>query len=242
MQVSARQPVRSNTRSTGNVERAYKFADLSEYSFKQRFIIRLADFAFYGLIKLIGLTLRFEVIDWENYERATRDGSLPIIAFWHNRIFSMTYWWRNRRIVVLTSKSFDGEYIARFIQRFGYGAVRGSSTRGGVGAVVELVRLMRGGCSTAFTVDGPTGPPYVAKMGPVLLAKKAGHPIVPITISLDHYWKAPTWDGFQVPLPFSRARLYIAPPVYVPADANDDTLRAKLQELQHALDEINRRK
>ncbi len=241
MQVSARQPVRSNTRSTGNVERAYKFADLSEYSFKQRFIIRLADLAFYGLIRLVGLTLRFEVIDWDNYERATRDGT-PIFAFWHNRIFSMTYWWRNRGIVVLTSKSFDGEYIARFIQRLGYGAVRGSSTRGGVGAVVELVRLMRGGCSTAFTVDGPTGPPYVAKMGPVLLAKKAGHPIVPMTISLDHYWTAPTWDSFQVPLPFSRARLYMAPPVYVPADANDDTLRAKLQELQHALDDINRRK
>ncbi|MEP6636171.1 MAG: lysophospholipid acyltransferase family protein, partial [Acidobacteriota bacterium] len=207
MQASARQPVRSNSRTAGNVERAYKFADLSEYPFKKRLVIRLADLAFYGLINLIGRTIRFDVIDWQNYERATRDGGLPIFAFWHDRIFLMTYWWRNRRIVVLTSKSFDGEYIARFIQRFGYGAVRGSSTRGSVGAVVELVRLMREGCPTAFTVDGPTGPPYVAKMGPVLVAKKTGHPIVPMTIGLEHLWKAPTWDNFQVPLPFSRARL-----------------------------------
>ena len=69
------------------------------------------------------------------------------------------------------------EYIARFIQRFGYGAARGSSTRGGVGAVVEMVRLMRANCPAGFTVDGPKGPRYVAKMGPVLLAKKTGHPV-----------------------------------------------------------------
>src|SRR5688500_19433593 len=76
----------------------------------------------------------------------------------------------------MTSRSFDGEYIARFIQRFGYGAVRGSSTRGGVGAIVEMVRLMRAGLPTAFTIDGPKGPRYVAKMGAVLLAKKTGQP------------------------------------------------------------------
>ncbi|MEP6921949.1 MAG: lysophospholipid acyltransferase family protein [bacterium] len=241
MQVSERQPGRSKTRAAGNIDRAYKFADLSDYPFKKRLVIRLADLAFYFLIRLIGRTIRFEVIDWENHEQVTREGGLPIYSFWHDRIFAMTYWFRNRGIIVLTSKSFDGEYIARFIQRFGYGAVRGSSTRGSVGAVVELVRLMRAGCTTAFTVDGPTGPPYVAKMGPVLLAKKSGQPIMPMTMVLRHYWKAPTWDDFQVPLPFTRARLYMAPPIYVPADADDAVLEAKREELQRALDEANRR-
>ena len=220
--------------------RAYEFADLSGYSFKDRLLIRAADIVFYLLINLIGITVRFEVTGWENHEKAESNGGLPIYVFWHDRIFLTTYWWRNRRIVVMTSRSFDGEYIARFIQRFGYGAVRGSSTRGGVGAIVEMVRLMRAGCTTAFTIDGPKGPRYVAKMGAVLLAKKSGHPIVPVTMALDRYWTMSSWDKFQIPKPFTRARVYVAPPIYVPADADDNLLAAKRNELQQALDELNR--
>ena len=223
------------------VERAYRFADLSEYPLKRRFLIRAADLFFYALIRIIGRTTRFEVEGWEHHEAAARNGGLPIYAFWHDRIFLTTYWWRQRRIVVMTSRSFDGEYIARFIQRFGYGAARGSSTRGGVGAIVEMTRLMRAGCTTAFTIDGPKGPPYVAKMGAVLLAKKTGHPVLPVTMVPARYWRAPSWDSFQVPRPFTRARVYIAPPIWVPADADEAALRAKRDELQHALDDINRR-
>ncbi len=223
------------------VNRAYEFAGLSEYSFKDRFLIRAADLAFYILINLIGRTARFEVVGWENHEQAEADGGLPIYVFWHDRIFLTTYWWRKRRIVVMTSRSFDGEYIARFIQRFGYGAVRGSSTRGGAGAVVEMARLMRAGCTTAFTIDGPKGPRYVAKMGAVLLAKKTGHPIVPVTMALDRYWTLPSWDLFQIPKPFTRARVYVAPPIYVPADADEEMLAAKQEELQRTLDDLNRK-
>jgi lysophospholipid acyltransferase (LPLAT)-like uncharacterized protein len=222
------------------VNRAYEFADLSDYSFKDRCLIRAADLVFYSLIKLIGKTARFEVTGWENHEKAETNGGLPIYVFWHDRIFLTTYWWRNRRIVVMTSRSFDGEYIARFIQRFGYGAVRGSSTRGGVGAIVEMARLMRAGCTTAFTIDGPKGPRYVAKMGAVLLAKKSGHPILPVTMALDRYWTTPSWDKFQIPKPFTRARVYVAPPIYVPADADDNLLAAKRNELQQALDDLNK--
>src|SRR5689334_5621987 len=222
------------------VNRAYEFADLSDYSFKQRLLIRGADLAFYLLITFIGLTARFEVIGWENHDKAQENGGLPIYVFWHDRIFLTTYWWRQRKIVVMTSRSFDGEYIARFIQRFGYGAVRGSSTRGAVGAVLEMARLMRAGCTTAFTIDGPKGPPYVAKMGAVLLAKKTGHPIMPVTMALAHYWTLPSWDHFQIPKPFTKARVYVAPPIYVPSDADEATLNAKRDDLQRALDDLNR--
>jgi lysophospholipid acyltransferase (LPLAT)-like uncharacterized protein len=222
------------------VNRAYEFADLSEYSLKDRIMIRAADMVFYILINLIGLTARFEVIGWENHDEAEKDGGLPIYVFWHDRIFLTTYWWRKRRIVVMTSRSFDGEYIARFIQRFGYGAVRGSSTRGGVGAVVEMVRLMRAGCTTAFTIDGPKGPRYVAKMGAVLLAKKSGQPIMPVTMALQRYWTAGSWDLFQIPKPFTKARVYVAPPIYVPADANEKLLAAKRDELQATLDDLKK--
>jgi lysophospholipid acyltransferase (LPLAT)-like uncharacterized protein len=222
------------------VNRAYEFADLSDYSFKDRFLIRAADLAFYLLINLIGWSARFEVIGWENHVKAEEKGGLPIYVFWHDRIFLTTYWWRKRRIVVMTSRSFDGEYIARFIQRFGYGAVRGSSSRGGVGAIVEMARLMRAGCTTAFTIDGPRGPRYVAKMGAVMLAKKSGHPIVPVTMALARYWTTPSWDSFQIPKPFTRAQVYVAPPIYVAPDADEKTLAAKRDELQQALDHLNR--
>ena len=227
--------------SRANVARAYTVADLSPYSFKQRLIIRAADTIFFLLIKLIGRTVRWQVEGWENWEAASRDGQIPIYTFWHNRVFLATYFWRRRRIVVMTSQSFDGEYIARFIQRFGYGAARGSSTRGGTGAIVEMVRLMRAGCPTAFTIDGPKGPRYIAKMGAVLLAKKTGHPILPFTITAKSFWTAKkSWDHSQVPKPFTRARVDIAPPIYVPHDADEAALEAKRDELQQALDEINR--
>lgn len=231
----------ANGRAVESLERAYKFADLSSYTLKKRLLIRAADLAFYLLIHIIGRTARFDVEGWEHHEQLTQAGKLPIYNFWHDRIFLTTYWWRRRRIVVMTSRSFDGEYIARFIQRFGYGAVRGSSTRGGVGAVVEMARLMRSGCTTAFTIDGPKGPPRIAKMGSVLLAKKTGQPVLPVTMALRRYWTVPSWDSFQIPKPFTRARVYVAPPIYVPADADEDTLQARRDELQQALDELNRR-
>jgi lysophospholipid acyltransferase (LPLAT)-like uncharacterized protein len=102
-----------------------------------------------------------------------------------------------------------------------------------------MARLMRAGCTTAFTIDGPKGPRYVAKMGAVLLAKKSGHPIVPVTMALKRYWTTPSWDFFQIPKPFTRARVYVAPPIYVPPDADEKTLAAKRDELQHALDHLN---
>jgi len=244
MQASLKQQEQSSAqggrRQEQNLKRAYTFADLSGYSFKERWLIRLADLAFYILINIIGRSSRFEVAGWENHLALEHEGTLPIYVFWHDRIFLTTYWWRKRRIVVLTSQSFDGEYIARFIQRFGYGAVRGSSTRGGVGAVVEMARLVRAGCTTAFVTDGPKGPRYVAKSGALLLAKKTGQPVLPVTMTLRRYWKLPSWDGFQIPRPFTRARVSVAPPIWVAPDADDDTLEAKRVELQLALDEINR--
>ena len=104
----------------------------------------------------------------------------------HGRIFPATYYWRNRGIVVMTSKNHDGEAIAQCIQRFGYGAARGSSSRGGLRALAEMIRFVRNGRDTAFTIDGPRGPRYVAKQGPVLLALKTGAAIFCFQISMQH--------------------------------------------------------
>src|SRR5712691_9349089 len=202
MQVSTEQSAIVTDKRSSSIDRAYSFADLSAYPIKERLLIRAADLAFFIAIKLIGRTVKFEIDGWENWEAASRDGKIPIYTFWHDRVFLATYFWQRRAIVVMTSRSFDGEYIARFIQRFGYGAARGSSSRGAVGAIIEMTRLMRAGCATAFTIDGPKGPRYVAKMGAVLLAKKTGHPIMPVSLALARYWQAPSWDSFQLPKPF----------------------------------------
>jgi hypothetical protein len=220
------------------VRRAYRFADLSSYPTRKRLLIRAADIVFYILINIIGRATRFDVEGWENWEAASSSGSIPIYTFWHNRVFLATWFWRQREIVVMTSQSFDGEYIARFIQRFGYGAARGSSSRGGIGAVVEMVRLMRAGKPAAFTIDGPRGPKYVAKLGAVLLAKKTGFPILPFSITARRFWHAKSWDEFQLPAPFSRALVSIAPPIHVPADADEANLEAKQAELQASLDAL----
>ena len=238
MDISADRGFKS-ARVQDTLERVFRFARLSTYNAKDRFLIRAADIVFFLLIRVIGHTVRWQIEGWENWEAANRDVAVPIYAFWHNRVFLATYFWQRRGIVVMTSRSFDGEYIARFIQRFGYGAARGSSTRGGTGAIVEMVRLMRAGCPTAFTIDGPKGPRYVAKMGAVLLARKTGQPILPFTITAARYWSAKSWDQFQMPLPFSRARVEIAPPIYVAQDANEEAMLAKRDELQQALDELN---
>ena len=243
MVTSSKQPTMTvGMKAQANIDRAYSFVDLAAYSFTDRLLIRAADLLFFVLIKLIGRTIRFEIDGWKHWEAASSNGKLPIYTFWHNRVFLSTYFWRRRRIVVMTSKSFDGEYIARFIQRFGYGAARGSSTRGATGAIIEMVRLMRAGCPTAFTIDGPKGPKYVAKMGAVLLAKKTGNPILPFTITADRFWEAKkSWDGFQVPTPFARARVFIAAPIFVRPNADEAELNAKRDELQRALDELNQR-
>ncbi len=220
------------------IEKLYRFSPLSEYSLKQRLAIRAADWAFFLLIKLIGSTLRFETEGWEHFETIERNGKKPIYAFWHNRIFPGTYFFRDRGIVVLTSQSFDGEYIARFIQRLGYGAIRGSSSRGGAGALVEMIRHMRRGLPMAFTVDGPRGPRYEAKTGAVLLAKKTGHPIMPFVVEAKKYWTVRSWDKLQIPKPFSRTNIIIAKPLYVPANADNDEIEHVRSELQKSLDEL----
>src|SRR5262245_56619892 len=227
--------------ASSNIARAYSFARLSDYSLKERFLIRGADLLFYLAIRIIGKTVKFEIEGWANWESAMRDEQLPIYTFWHDRVFLATYFWQRRGIVVMTSRSFDGEYIARFIQRFGYGAARGSSSRGATGAVVEMVRLMRAGCPTAFTIDGPRGPRYVAKMGAVLLAKKTGNPVLPFTIAAENFWETRSWDRGQIAKPFTKATLLIAPPIEVPAQADEATLNAKRDELQAALDHLVRR-
>lgn len=214
-------------------DKFYSFAKLDQYTFKQRLIIRLAGFLLHWLVRAICATVRFEIIGGENHTE-----SEPLVyCFWHNRIPTATYFWRRRGIVVMSSQSFDSEYIARFIQRFGYGTAKGSSTRGARAGLIQMIRAVRAGKSAAFTVDGPRGPIYEAKPGALLLAAKANAAILPFSISLDRCWRLPSWDRIEIPKPFARAVVVIGERMYV-RNGNDD---AELERFQQTLEEVRDR-
>ena len=201
-------------------------------------LIRLADLAFFTFITVIGKTIRYETTGLDHFDNVAAAGKVPIYAFWHEHIFAGTYFFRNRGIVVITSQSLDGEYIARFTQRFGYGSVRGSSTRGGVGALVEMIRLMRRGLPMAFTLDGPRGPRREAKPGAVLLAKKTGNPIVPFVVKCESCWTLNSWDKLEIPKPFTRVKILVSEPVYVAANANENTVEESRASMETILEQL----
>ena len=211
------------------------------FSLWERVQIYLASWVGYLAVLLIGRSLRWEVYGWENWEAATKRGQGLIYTFWHREIFSACWFWRKRGIVVMTSRNFDGEYIARIIQRHGYGAARGSSTRGASQALAEMIECLRKGRDAAFTIDGPRGPRYVAKRGSVLLSKATGAAILCFHIALRRaYVFRRTWDLTQFPHPFSRAAMFIAPPIVVSPQASEEEQASKLREVQNTLDDLRR--
>lgn len=216
----------------------YRFASLENYSFGERLQIRVLGFAFYVFTNLIGKTVRFEFEGWEHLENIERDGKIPILAFWHNRIFLAAYYFRFRGIVVMSSQSFDSEYVARFIQRLGFGIVKGSSTRGGVGGLIEMIRLVKKGFPTGFSVDGPKGPIYQAKTGIIMLAKKTGNSILPFSVEAENFWTIKSWDKLQIPKPFTRAKIFVGEAVDVSKDAGGEQMDEKHLELQKKLDNL----
>ena len=227
------------TADTATVRRrAYQFGDLSSYSSKDRFIIRATDILLFVLIKLVCSTLRWEVRGAEHLDAIHASGHRAIFTFWHACIFSATWFWRKRGIVVMSSKSRDAEYTSRVIRRFGYGAARGSSTRGAGRALAEMSECLACGIDVAFTIDGPRGPAYVAKDGAVTLARHTGHAILPFHIAARRGLEVASWDRQRIPAPFSRAIAIIGEPIYVPRDASESEVQSKQAALQASLDRL----
>ena len=189
----------------------------------------------YPLINALGHTLRWRVEGLQQYDAIVASGRQPVMAFWHGRILPATYYFRRRGIVVITSENFDGEWIARIIERFGFGTARGSSSRGGLKAMLKLVRDMERGRPAGFTLDGPRGPARVAQPGAVWLARATGNPVLPFHLEASSHWTANSWDRTQIPKPFSTVALVVGEPIDVPADATDQQLESSRQTLEFRL-------
>ena len=195
----------------------------------------------YPLINALGHTLRWRVEGMHHLAAMRAAGQQPVMAFWHGRILTATFYFRRRGIVVITSENFDGEWIARIIERFGYRTARGSSSHGARKAMLQLVRAMRLGSPAGFTLDGPRGPAHVAQPGAVWLARTTGNPVLPFHLEASRHWSMRSWDRTQVPKPFSTVALVVGEPMPVPADAADDELERWRVQLEVRLRALERK-
>jgi len=208
-----------------------------KFSRRERILLWLITWSGYLFIRLIGPTLRFTVV--REPDCLTDDGyGAPngIWCFWHRCVIPAGYRFRGKPVAVMISRSFDGEYIARILAKLGYRPVRGSSSRGAVGALLGMRRELEDGHPAVFTIDGPRGPRYVAKPGPVMLAKKTGQPISCFYIAVKHAWILNSWDQMIIPKPFSRACAYFSSPMTVPATASEEQMSALHQQMQETLE------
>jgi lysophospholipid acyltransferase (LPLAT)-like uncharacterized protein len=195
----------------------------------KRIQARLISILGFRLVQLLGSTLRWKTEGLEHFDAIVAGGRQPVMAFWHGRILPATYYFRRRGIVVITSENFDGEWIAGIIERFGYGTARGSTSRGGRKALVQLVRDLAAGKPAGFTLDGPRGPARVAQPGAVWLSKATGHPVLPFHLEASRYWTLDSWDRTQIPKPFSTVAIAMGEPFQVASDADEGALeRARL--------------
>ena len=208
-----------------------------QFTLKQRLLLALITASAWLLVRLVGPTLRYSVA----VEAGGPAGGWiqpAVWVFWHRCIVPATWFFRDRRIGVMTSSSFDGEYIARVISKFGFEAVRGSSTRGGVRALLGMHTVIEDKRTAAFTIDGPKGPRYVAKPGPVLLARNTQTPLVAFHLAVERAWVLNSWDRLMIPKPFSRVSLHISRMMTVLKDADHEALARYHAEMQSALDRM----
>jgi lysophospholipid acyltransferase (LPLAT)-like uncharacterized protein len=197
-------------------------------------VIRVTSWLLQGLYA----TLRPVYVQRHFERRVWQDEQPVVLAFWHGRMLYFVHLYRHTRFTALVSQSKDGEFISQVLKQFGIHATRGSSSRGGARGLLEIVKRARHGYHIAFTPDGPRGPRYQVQPGIVAVAKQTGAPILPVTYNAQWKKVLRSWDGFVVPLPFSRVVVVYGEPIYVPPGASAAIVHTKRQEVEDSLQRI----
>jgi len=191
----------------------------------------------YSFIRLLGPTLRIAV-SYEDGGQKTLDERPLVASFWHECMIPATYIFRDMGIRVMSSFSYDGEYMGRIIRKFGFVAVKGSSSRNPIRALLGLRRALEDGWTVAFTLDGPRGPRRKVKPGPAGLARSAGLAMTAFHATVEKGWTLKSWDRMVIPRPFSRVLVRVGKLIPVPAGATDDDLARYADQLQATLDRV----
>ena len=192
----------------------------------------------FRLLQLWARTLRYEIDDragivgkpvTENY----------VGALWHNRllIFPLVLqrFFPQRHGAALISASRDGDLLADAVQRFGYDVIRGSSSRMGATAILQLTQVLASGRDVVITPDGPRGPAYELGPGIIFLAQKSGAPVLPMNLEYSRCWRLGSWDRFILPRPFAKVRVLISQPRYVKPTGTPEEFEAERLALQDAM-------
>jgi len=208
------------------------------FTLGQRIVLAVVPRVVWVLLWIVGLTWRFEVI--------AEEGVIPVLfgekpgpeiyCFWHQCVLPCTVYFRRSHAIILISRSFDGELITRILRMFGFDAVRGSSSRGAREGLLGLRHIIESGRTAIFTADGPLGPIYQTKMGPIKLAQLTGAPIGAFHLQPERAWTMHSWDHFLVPKPFTRIVVSWAQWTRVPSDLSPEEFEPKRQELNAAIE------
>jgi lysophospholipid acyltransferase (LPLAT)-like uncharacterized protein len=212
------------------------------YKWYDPLIFNIAIPLFSLFIRLIFLSYRLVKVEGtENEDAALSDSKNGVIyASWHQRLIYHVHRLSDRNVTVMVSRSRDGEYAARFINALGMKDVRGSSSHGGTDALNELKNRMKDDENGGMVLDGPLGPPRVAKIGTVILARLTGAPIIPIVWGADRCWELNSWDRFIIPKPFARISYCYGEPVWVPSSASVQEMEGYGRLLQDRLNSMTR--
>jgi lysophospholipid acyltransferase (LPLAT)-like uncharacterized protein len=213
------------------------------FTLSQRLTLAIVPRLVWALLMTIGRTWRFEVIAEEGVTPAFH-GFTPgreIYCFWHQCVLACAFYYRSTGATILISQSFDGELITRVLELLGYHATRGSSSRGGQQGLIGLSRVLDKGTPAIFTADGPRGPIYKSKMGPIKLAQLTGAPIGCFHLQAEKAWTAKSWDQFQIPKPFSRIAVSWGSWTFVEEEASNDELEPLRAQLDVSLERARNR-
>ncbi|MFZ0393756.1 MAG: lysophospholipid acyltransferase family protein [Terracidiphilus sp.] len=210
----------------------------SRFSLGQRIALAIVPRLVWALLWIVGFTWRYEVIAEEGVVpvRFGQKAGGEIYCFWHQCVLPTALYYRRTHAVILISRSFDGELITRTLRLFGFDAVRGSSSRAGGEGLRGLKRVIESGRPAIFTADGPRGPIFQTKMGPIKLAQTTGAPIGAFHFQPERTWVINSWDRFLVPKPFTRIVVSWAQWTRAGAELSNEEMESKRAELNAALE------
>lgn len=202
---------------------------------EDRYVLRTVPWLAAWLMRSLSRLLRTVHVGRAYPERCWAKGERIIVAFWHGRLLMMPFVYPGKPGAILISRHRDGEYMSRIAALLGFEVIRGSTTRGGVRAVKQMIRAVKGTLNLVMTPDGPRGPRAKVKSGIIEMARLTGAPIVPVSFSASRRRFLKSWDAFLVPVPLSRAVYIWGEPMYVPRTATSDEVAQHQETLEARL-------
>jgi lysophospholipid acyltransferase (LPLAT)-like uncharacterized protein len=208
------------------------------FTFRQRLVLAVVPRLVWALVSVFGRTWRYEIVAEEGATPLPfgQGAGAEIFCFWHQCVLPCTFYYRHTGASIIVSRSFDGELITRILELFGFKTARGSSSRGAREGLLGLKQVIESGKPAVFTADGPRGPIYQTKMGPIKLAQMTGARIAAFHLQPQRAWTMHSWDHFLVPKPFTRIVVSWARSTYVPRDLAEDAFESKRLELNAAIE------